>query len=209
MPKVICWHFSFSLFHKLHAAKYSTSRQVRVYCKKYHWYHHHRHRRHYRHQHNYWLLQRVFSFGCNHNAFWQEWWLITATQLCWQYDSSRCMMGDVVQEEFLFFTPAHAEFVSSVDPLLYLQGSFPNVSFLCPLKSRNVTPGCKSGWRRLVKVFVLIIFFCSWKCSINVFSLRIFLETNKQIQSQVKTSGKNKTSASKAEYESPGLPFPT
>lgn len=58
--KVICWHFSFSLFHKLHAAKYSTSRQVRVYCKKYHCYHHH-HRHHYQchRQSYYWFLQHV------------------------------------------------------------------------------------------------------------------------------------------------------
>jgi len=52
MPIDICWHFSFSLFHKLHAAKYSTSRQVRVYCKKYHWYHHYRHRYQYLHHHH-------------------------------------------------------------------------------------------------------------------------------------------------------------
>lgn len=31
--------FSFSLFHTLHAAKYSTSRQMGVYCKKCHCYH--------------------------------------------------------------------------------------------------------------------------------------------------------------------------
>lgn len=34
MPKCNLMTFLFSLFHKRHAAKYSTSRQVRVYCKK-------------------------------------------------------------------------------------------------------------------------------------------------------------------------------
>ena len=135
---VICWHFSFSLFHKLHAAKYSTSRQVRVYCKKYHWYHHYHHGHHHHHhhhhqrrhrQHNHWLLQNV----CFHSNvitsflkwFWQEQWSIAHSQsaasavgLMMVHDGRRS------QEELPVFTPVRIEFVIAV----YLQRLFSNLS---------------------------------------------------------------------------------
>lgn len=67
-------------------------------------------------KHNYWLLQQVLSFGCNHNVlecFWQEQWLITAKQLRWQYDLSWCMMVDVVRKSSCFHTSLHGVSVLS------------------------------------------------------------------------------------------------
>lgn len=73
MPKSYLWHFSFSVFHKLHAAKYSTSRQVSILQKKYHWYHHHDGCHH---KHNDRSLQHIMIWMC----LWQEQWLITNSQ---------------------------------------------------------------------------------------------------------------------------------
>lgn len=94
----------------------------------------------------------TLSFGCNHyvlKCFWQEQWLITygqtAASAVWLVvvHDGRCR-----QEEFLFFTPVHMEFLSSVDSLLYLQRLFLNLSSLRPLKA-ECPPGCKSGLRIL------------------------------------------------------------
>lgn len=176
------------MFHKLHAAKYSTSRQVRVYCKKYHCYHHHRYHYQCHRQSYYWFLQHVLWLGCNHGVFWQEQWLITYSQTAasavWLIvvHDGRCS-----QEELL--CPHQWSSCPRWTHRCIYKDYFLNSVSLHPLKA-ECPPGCKSGLRMLAQVFFLILLLLLLLkmllfCICFVYCFTVF--TEKQINCQVKT----------------------
>lgn len=109
-----------------------------------------------------------FHSGVITMHFWQEWRLITATQLCWQYDSSRCMMGDVVQEQFLF----SRQCTQSLCPRWTHCSIYMDHFQTCPLcvlskaeMSLQDVKVVEEDWLKSLFYFS----FSSWKCSLLYF----------------------------------------